>query len=207
MTISLEVTKRTGSAAAARAAGQVPAVVYGPKQEPIAIAVDKGTLVKTFEEAGESTIVTLTGLDQEIETLVHDVAFDAARGGVEHADFYAIERGKELTTNVALEFIGEAPVTKGGATVNKVLHEVEVTCRPSALPSQIEVDLSVLVDEESHITVADLNVPEGVTIEDEPEALVANVAAAREEEPEEAPDEEASEEGATEAPAEEAPAE
>lgn len=184
MTVSLEVTKREGKAGE----GSVPGVVYGPKQEPISLSLNKQTFEKTLHEAGESTIITLTGLDEEIEVLVHDVAFDAKRGGVEHVDFYAIERGKELTTNVPLEFIGEAPAEKSGATVNRVLHDIEVTCRPSVLPAHIEVDLSVLVDEDAQIRVADLVLPEGVKVENDSEDTVANVAAAREEEPEEAPE-------------------
>ncbi len=184
MTIKLDVSKRDGSVAALRAAGKTPAVVYGPKQEPISIAVDTVAFTKALESAGESTIINLVGLGDEIEVLIHDVAFNAARGGVEHADFYAIERGKELTTHVALEFVGEAPVTKSGATVNKALHEVEVTCRPSALPAHIAVDISVLIDEESNIAVRDLVVPAGVKIETEGDIIVASVTAARAEEPE-----------------------
>lgn len=183
MTTSLNVTKREKDAA--RIEGTVPGVVYGPKQEPISFSVDARTFEKTLREAGESTIITLTGLDEDIEVLVHDVAFNARRGGIEHVDFYAIERGKELTTSVALEFIGEAPAEKDGSSVNRVLHDVEVTCRPSDLPSHIEVDISVLVDAESQIRVEHLSIPEGVTIGNDPEEVVANVSAARAEEPEE----------------------
>lgn len=188
MTTELEVKKRADSADATRKAGFVPGVVYGPKQEPVSIAIDKMTFEKTLHEAGESTIISLKGLDSDVEVLIHDVAFDAGRGGVEHVDFYAIERGKELTTNVSLEFVGEAPVEKSGASVNKVLHEVEVTCRPSVLPSHIEVDVTSLVDEEAQILVSDLVLPEGVKVEDDPEQVVASVAAAREEESDEAPE-------------------
>ena len=185
MTLKLEVEKREQSNAAVRGEGKIPAVVYGPKQEPVAIAVDKFTFERTLQEAGESTIINLVGLDEEIEVLVQDVSFDAARGGAEHADFYAIERGKELTTNVGLEFIGEAPVEKTGATVTKTLQDVEVTCRPSVLPSSIAVDLSVLATEEDQIHVSDLVIPEGVTVNTDAEAVVVSVSAAREEESEE----------------------
>lgn len=182
--MKLEVAKRTGSAAAAREAGMVPAVVYGPKQEPISIVVEKVLFTKTLEEAGESTILTLVGLDEELEVLIHDVAFNPGKGGVDHADFYAIERGKELTTNVALEFIGEAPATKLGAVLNKALHEVEVTCRPSDLPSHIDVDVTGMMDVEAYIAVKDLVVPAGVKIQNDPELMVVTITAAREEEPE-----------------------
>lgn len=187
MTTNLEVQKRETSADAVRKEGRVPGVVYGPKQEPISISIDKLTFEKTLQAAGESTIINLTGLEGDsIEVLVQEVAFNAARGGAEHVDFYAIERGKELTTNVTLNFVGEAPAEKTGMTVNKAMHEVEVTCRPSVLPSHIDVDITSLVDESSQINVKDLVLPEGVKVENDEESAVATVAAAREEEPEEA---------------------
>lgn len=178
---TLAVEKRTQSADAVRTAGQLPGVVYGPKQEPISLQVNQLAFEKLYADAGESTIITLTGLGEDIEVLVHDIAFDAARGGAMHVDFYAIERGKELTTDVPLEFTGTAPAEKMGGIVNKVLHEVEVTCRPSVLPQHIAVDLSMLVDLESQITVADLVLPEGVKIENEPTDMVATVSEPEEE--------------------------
>ena len=185
MTTKLEVTKRENNAKKLRQGGKVPGVVYGPKQEPISIAVDKIAFEKTLRSAGESTIINLTGLGDDIEVLIHDVAFDPKKGGVEHVDFYAIERGKELTTNVALEFVGESPVEKTGATVTKVLQEVEITCRPSALPSHIEVDISKLDSEDAQICIKDLDIADDITVTLDEDTVVAAVAAAREEEPEE----------------------
>jgi large subunit ribosomal protein L25 len=188
MTISLAIAERDQKQnnEALRASGSVPANVYGPKQEPISISANAKELAKVLDEAGESTIVELTGLKETIEVLVKEVDFDPVKRGVRHVDFYAIERGKEMTTNVGLEFIGESPAEKGGiGSVTKVLHELEVTCLPSNLPSHIDVDVSSLEDEHSKITVADLITPEGVTIENEPEETVAVVSLAREEEEEE----------------------
>jgi large subunit ribosomal protein L25 len=185
MTTKLEVTKREGSTDKVRSEGSMPGVVYGPKQEPISITLDKALFEKTLQTAGESTIINLVGLGEEIEVLVHDVAFNAQKGGVEHVDFYAIERGKELTTNISLEFIGEAPVEKTGATITKVVHELEVTCRPRDLPGHITVDVSVLVDAESQILVKDLKIDAAVKVTLDGESVVATVSAAREEEPEE----------------------
>ena len=184
MTTTLSVQKRTTSPEQVRAAGNLPAVVYGPKQESIAIECAMRDFEKMFATAGESTIVSLEGLDETLEVLVHDVSFNPERGGYQHVDFYAIERGKELTTNVAIHFMGEAPVEKGGATVNKSLHEVTVTCRPRDLPSEFVVDLAQFTDDSVTITVADLTVPSGVTIDTEPESTVASVSAARKQESE-----------------------
>lgn len=178
MTIKLAVTPRTEKVSKVRSSGRVPGVVYGPKQESVSLAIDRKNFEKVMHESGESTIISLEGLDKPLEVLIHDVSFNAGLGGVEHVDFYAIERGKELTTNVPLHFEGEAPAVKLGGSLTKVLHEVEVTCRPSELPSHLTVDVSGLVDFEARVTIADLKLPTGVKVEagaDEVVALVVEV--------------------------------
>ncbi|MCD5381951.1 MAG: 50S ribosomal protein L25 [Candidatus Pacebacteria bacterium] len=188
MTTTLAVTKRetTGKAnAALRAEGNVPAVLYGAKEESTKIAIDALTFEKLLRTAGEASIITLKGLDEDKEVLIQDVAFDPVKGGVSHVDFYAIERGKELTTNVPLEFVGEAPAVKQGGSLVKVLHDVEVTCRPSNLPAHITVDVSVLEDYGAAIHVKDLPIGEGVTVNNSPDDTVASVVQAVEEAEEE----------------------
>jgi large subunit ribosomal protein L25 len=181
MTVKLEVTAKTASAKALRKAGSIPAVVYGPKQEPLAVSVEKSVFEKLLKGAGESTVINLVGLGEEIEVLVHEVSFNPAKGGVEHVDFYAIEKGKEITVHVPLEFIGEAPAVKKGGSLTKVLHEIEVTCKPSALPQHIEVDVTPLDDFEKQIHVKDLVVPNGVKVENDGEEVVALVQEVQEE--------------------------
>ena len=184
MTTTLPVTPRDESttADALRANGAVPAVVYGPKQEPIGITVDAKVFDKVRQAAGESTIVELTGLKESVEVLIKDIAFDPVKQRVTHVDFYAIERGKEMTTHVPLHFIGEAPVEKSGlGTVTKVHQDLTVTCRPSALPSHIDVDVSSLAAVEDKILVKDLALPKEVKVEAEADEPVAVVSVAKEE--------------------------
>lgn len=184
MTVTLHAEKRTARGKkleALRKEGKLPAVIYGPKEEATALMLEKAAFDKVFKEAGESTVIVLEGLGDEKEVLVHDVAFDAAKGGAIHVDFYAIEKGKEVTVDVPLEYIGEAPAVKKGGSLTKVLHQVEVTCKPAALPQQIEVDVSALVDFETQIHVRDLNAGAGVTIENDPDEVVALVQEVEEE--------------------------
>lgn len=189
MTFTLEATPRTEMGKKTknlRTEGKLPAVVYGPKHAPTALTLSKLDFDKVLKEAGESSVITITGLDKPTDVLIHDVAFDARKGGVVHVDFYAIEKGKKLTVDVPLHFIGEAPALKLGGTLTKVLHEVEVEADPTKLPKEILVDVSTLVDFESRICVGDLSVPEGVTITDNAEdvvALIQQVAEEKEEAP------------------------
>jgi large subunit ribosomal protein L25 len=186
MTFSLTVearTERGKKLEQLREAGKLPAIMYGPKEEAVALTIDRIAFEKLFKQTGESSVITLTGagLAAPKEVLVNDVAFDARRGGVIHVDFYAVEAGKEITVDVPLVFVGEAPAVKQGGTLTKVLHEVEVTCMPVNLPKEISVDVSSLDDFEKQIHIKDLAVPANVTLEHDADEVVALVQAVEEE--------------------------
>lgn len=183
MTLELHVSKRDTAtdAKTVRDQGMVPGIVYGPKQEPTPVSIEKVAFEKTLATGGESTIISLQGLSEEVDVLIHDVAFNPGRGGVMHVDFYAIEKGKELTTNIPLEFIGTAPAEKFDGVLTKVLHEVEVTCKPKDLPSHIDVDVSTLATFDDQIKVSDLVIPAGVTITQAADEMVAVVVPVAEE--------------------------
>lgn len=164
-----------------RKEGRLPGVVYGPKQAPLLVTLLHTDFEKVFREAGESSVVTLTGLESSLDVLIHDVAFDPRKGGVTHVDFYAIEKGKKISVDVPLQFVGESPALKLGGTLTKVLHEVKVEADPTRLPKEILVDISALVDFTSQIHVGDLAMPEGVTVKDSLEDVVALVQEVKEE--------------------------
>lgn len=180
MTISLTVTAREKGAQTDRTT-QVVGVVYGPKQESTPLTIDRPTFEKLYKEAGESTIISLEGIGEPMDVLIHDIDIDPVRGTIRHVDFYAIERGKEITVDVPLEFVGTAPAEEQNGVLTKVLHEVEVTCRPSKLPHNIEVDVSVMTELDQPIKIKDLALPEGVKVENDPEEVVAIVVPVEEE--------------------------
>lgn len=184
MTFTLTVEKRTEQGkklAGLRSQGKLPAIMYGPKETPVSLTVDQGTFEKLFKQTGESSVIVLEGLDSPKEVLVHDVAFDAHKGGIIHVDFYAVEAGKEITVDVPLVFTGEAPALKLGGTLTKVLHEIEVSCTPQNLPKEITVDVSTLDTLDKQIHVSDLVVPKGVTVKNSSEDVVVLVQAVEEE--------------------------
>lgn len=186
MTVTLNVAKREAKkkAKALRSAGMLPGIVYGPKQEPVALEIQKKEFDKVFAEAGESAVIELAGLGAPMQVLVKDVDFSPTRGGIQHVDFYAIEKGKEITATIPLHFIGESPAVKEGGVINRVLHEVEVTCMPANLPPHIDVDLSTLAAIGDQMHVSDLTVARGVTIETGAEEIVVLVGEPAAEEPE-----------------------
>ncbi|MBY0538624.1 50S ribosomal protein L25 [Patescibacteria group bacterium] len=162
----------------------IKAVVYGPKTPSQPIAIDRKELETLLKQAGESTVITLTGLEKSIDVLIHDVTPRQFVGGVHHVDFYAFAAGKDVTAHVTLEFIGEAPVEDAGGTVNKVMYQIEVTGKPTDLPEKISVDVSVLKVAGDQIHVGDLKMPKGVTIENPADDVIAVAEGERAEEPE-----------------------
>lgn len=184
MTVTLDVEKRDikKKAKALRAAGVLPGVVYGPKQEALPVALNKKQFEKVFAAAGESTVIELEGLGAVVSVLVKEVEFSPTRGGIQHVDFYAIEMGKKITAMIQLEFIGEAPATKQGGVLNRVLHEIEVTCMPSDLPPHIDVDLGVLNNIGDQLHVSDLVIGKGVEVETGADEMVVLVGEPVEEE-------------------------
>ncbi len=184
MTFSLTVEtrkERGKQLAKLRTDGKLPAVVYGPKEEATPLTIERVAFEKLLKQAGESSVIVLEGLATPKEVIVHEVAFDPARGGMIHVDFYALEAGKEITIGVPLEFVGEAPAIKLGGTLTKVLYEIEVTCMPAHIPQHITVDIATLTDFEKQIHVKDLVIPKNVKVENDPEDVVALVQAVAEE--------------------------
>ncbi len=175
MTTTLNATKRTERGKRVRkmrAAGSLPAVVYGPKEDATALTLSRLEFEKVFREAGESTVITLSGLDEDTDVLVQEIAYDPVTSMPLHVDFYAIEKGKKVTVNVPIEFVGEAPVLKLGGVLTKVLYELEVEAMPKDLPHEIVVDVSSLAEFDSHITVADVTMPAGVTVLNDAEETI-----------------------------------
>lgn len=181
VTLSVEKRDQSKSAAVLRKAGTLPGVVYGPKQTPIMVSLVKKDFERLFAKAGESTVIDLEGLGAAVPVLVKEVTFAAIKGGITHVDFYAIEKGKKISATIPLELVGEAPVTKIGGVINRVLHEVEVTCMPADLPAHIDIDLSTLVNIGDQFLVSDIKVAKGVEIDTPGDEVVLVVSLPEEE--------------------------
>ncbi|HEY1042219.1 MAG TPA: 50S ribosomal protein L25 [Candidatus Paceibacterota bacterium] len=164
--------------------GLIPAVVYGPKQEALSISVPLLPFEAVLRHGGESALIELSGLPKPMQVLVHDLDRDPVTHVPRHVDFYAVEKGAKVQLMVPLSFVGESMALKQGANLVKVLHEVEVECDPSKIPTEIEVDTAALAAEGDQIHVSDIKAPSGVAILT-PGEEVAAIAQAVEEESEE----------------------
>lgn len=171
-----------------REEGMLPAVVYGRSEKSTPISVDRKTFEKVYRSAGESSVITLTGLDGNKSALIQQVDVHPVTGAPLHADFYAIEKGQKVTVSIPLEFDGTAPAVKDlGGILTKVMHEIEIECDPSELPHSILVDVSKLATLDDQIKVSDLKFPASAEISVDGDEVVAMISVAQEETEESAP--------------------
>jgi len=165
-----------------RKSGVIPAVFYGPKDPSTPIKLTSADFKKAWKTAGESTVVSLEGKGIEAEVLIHDVVLDPVTDVPVHVDFYAIEKGKKLSVDVPLEFVGVSSAVKDlGAVLVKVLHSLKIEALPKDLPHKIEADISGLMAFDSVLTAKEIKLPEGVTLKIKPDEVVASVYEPKEE--------------------------
>jgi large subunit ribosomal protein L25 len=188
--INLKVEKRETKTKLAdiRAKGFIPAVFYGHKQVSTPISVKEVDFLKVWKQAGESSVISLTGDDMDHEVLIQDIDLDPVTDNVRHADFYVIEKGRKIAVQVPIEFTGIAPAVKDlGGILVKVLHELEIEAMPKDLPHNLSVNISSLATFEDCIFAKDVILPAGVTLLTGLDEVVASVSEAVEEEVEVAP--------------------
>ena len=166
----------------ARAAGELPVVMYGRKLKPAPLFVKMLEFKKIFEQAGESSVITVTGAAGDENVIIHEVAFNPVTSEPIHADFFVVEKDVALEVAVPIEFTGVSPAVKElGGLLIKVLHELKIEALPQDLPPKIIVDLALLAVLESQILVRDLVLPKAVKVLNDLEEVIASIAAAAEE--------------------------
>ena len=165
------------------AAGEVPAVVYGPGREPQSLTINQ----REFERLAERVRITSTVIELAIDgktarTLVRELQRDPLRRTVIHVDFQELVAGEKVTVSVPLRFVGTPDGVKhGGGILEEVMHQLEIRCDPSNIPDHIDVDVTPLTIGHS-LHVGDITLPSGVEVVDDPEQTLAVVSAPKTEE-------------------------
>ncbi len=193
MTVNTGLTARRreetgkGPARRLRAAGQIPAVLYGKDQEAISLTLDAREALHLFHSISvENTIVNVQIDDdkEQLETLVREIQMHPYRPDIVHVDFYCIERGVELEVDIPANYVGTPQGVRDGGILEVILHEFRVKCIPSNIPETIDVDISAL-DIGDSIHASEITTGAGVELLTDPGQTVCLVSAPRVEEEEE----------------------
>lgn len=175
---------RTIKPRALRRQGQTPGVLYGQGSPGRMLRFDAAALERVIRQAGMNQLVALDLEEGAQTTLLRDVQRDPVSGKTLHVDFYRVIAGQKLTSTVPIIARGHSPAVEAGGVVNQLLDALEIECLPGDLPADIVVDLALLTEMGSAITVADLPIPPGVTALAPLNTDVLRVVAPRLEEPE-----------------------
>jgi large subunit ribosomal protein L25 len=189
-TTTLNVAKRDIEGSRAnrrmRRAGRVPAVIYGGDAEPLPISVDARELRHALHAAGAVLELSLEG--ETTNAVLKDSQWDPVRGDTWHVDFLRVRMDVAIQATVVLELTGveEAAGTSEGGVLEQQLRELTIEALPGDIPESVTHDVTALELNES-VHVSDLTAPEGVTIVDDGELVVASISLPRieVEEPEE----------------------
>jgi large subunit ribosomal protein L25 len=167
LTLSAETRDRAGKGAsrAMRREGRVPAVVYGNKEEPLAIHLEAKALIKAMSGGHfmNSVVMIEVANGPTARTLPKDVQFHPVTDRPLHVDFLRISEHSKVHVNVPIRFTGEEESRgiKRGGVLNAVRHDLELICDAAEIPEEIEVSLAGLnIGDSLHISAVTL--PKGV---------------------------------------------
>jgi large subunit ribosomal protein L25 len=160
-----------------RASGMLPAVLYGDGDgSSTALAVPDRVVDYTLQHMGDNALYDIDlGAGGSTARIV-DVQRDPVSGRLLHVDFAPVDMLERIEITVPLHVVGEAPGTEEGGVLQQVAYEVQIETLPGDIPQELTLDISSLGMNEN-LTLADLRLPDGITLISDPEEVAAIVTA------------------------------
>ena len=160
-----------------RASGMVPAVLYGDGSEAggsTALAVPDKVVDYTLQHLGDNALYDIDlGAGGSTARIV-DAQRDPVSGRLIHVDFAPVNMRERIEITVPLHVVGEAPGAEEGGVLQQVAYEVQIETLPGDIPQELTLDVSSLGMNEN-LTLADLDLPDGIILISDPEEVAATV--------------------------------
>jgi len=160
-----------------RAAGRVPAIIYGRSISPQPLEVDAAELEEVLHHSASENVLVHVKVEGESNSrlaIIKEVQHHPVKGKILHVDFQQVAEEEKVTITVPVEAVGEAAGVKAGGILEHVLFQIEVRAKPRDLPENIQVDVTNLgLGETLH--VRDIQPPPGVEILTDPEVPVITI--------------------------------
>ena len=162
-----------------RKEGWIPGIIYGhgEKSKPIMIKEEELTDV-LHNMHSEATLLDLDYEGKKLQVLMRDVSRNPLTEKLLHVDFQHIHENEEINVHVILEYQGKPKGVEEGGILNIEHRDLIVRCLPKDIPEKITVDVSNLEIGHS-IHIKDLDIPEGVKVEEDPSSTVVNILSPR----------------------------
>jgi large subunit ribosomal protein L25 len=154
-------------------------VLYGGKEQSVSFDVDARELRLALASTGAVLDVSVDG-GKASPVVVKETQRDPVRGQTTHVDLLRVRLDTEIQAVVTLELTGtdDAPGVKQGGVLEHVTREVHVQALPTAIPESVAHDVSAMEIGET-LTLAVVHAPEGVTLLDDPETVIATLSPPR----------------------------
>ena len=176
ITLTVSTGRPLGSSASRRlrAAGEVPAVVYGLESDAVSVSVPWPELRRALStEAGRNALINLDIDGTTALSIVTDIQRHPVRRDVIHVDFLRIDPDAPLTVEIPVVLTGRSEaLERRKGMIDQLMYTVAVKARPGAIPNQVEGDISN-IEIGTSLTVGDLPLPDGVTAAVDGEEVVA----------------------------------
>ncbi len=175
--LSAETGRKRGSRPARRLRreGKIPAVVYGLDAEPRAVSVEWPALRAALTtDAGLNALITLQIDGEEHLSVIKELQRHPVRRDVLHVDFLRVRADQQIEVEVPLVLVGEAlEVTRADGMVDQTLYTLAISVKPTAVPDEIEIDISGLALGDS-LKVSDVVLPPGATTAVDPDEAICS---------------------------------
>lgn len=159
-----------------RREGLLPANIYGKNLNSTAVQVKLTDFQSVYKEVGETGLVDVMLDGERRPVLFKNVQLNYRLHTPLHVDLYQVNLKEKVKSMVPIIIIGEPKaVTEKLGVLLTTLNEVEVEALPEELPDNIEVNVEPLAQLDEQITVADLKVPAGVNVLNDPTQIVARI--------------------------------
>jgi large subunit ribosomal protein L25 len=166
--------KGSAEARRLRRRGLIPAVLYGHKEETVPLAISREEFAALLRH--HTRVVDLQNEGKQEKALIREVQWDHLGHDVLHVDFARVAEDERIKIEVRIELRGTAPGATGGGVLDQPLHTLHVECPAISVPESIRVNVGELQIDQS-IYVRDLKLPPGVTVLNDPDAVVVHVTA------------------------------
>ena len=190
LSASIRIKKGKSANQKLRQAGNIPAVLYGPRGNILLEMAEESTRHLLEKMSGMHELVPINVTDSAsgeswtAQVLLREIQKHPYQHQITHIDFWELPEAKPQIVRIPIHVIGESPGVKGGGVLQMVVREIPVSCLPADIPSFVEVDSSSLELGDS-IRIQDVKLPEKVTVgTDENFAVISIVGRAKEEEEE-----------------------
>ncbi|MBP8912514.1 MAG: 50S ribosomal protein L25 [Phycisphaerae bacterium] len=173
LALQAELRERIGSkaASAVRKQGRIPCIVYGHKEEPVAISVNAHDFLEGIHHGHRLVDITINGTTEKM--LVKELQFDHLGRDIVHVDLMRVDVTEMITVDVPVEIKGIAKGTSEGGVVESNTDHLEIECLAINIPEKITVIIKDLGVGET-IKAGDIKLPEGVKLVSSPETAVVS---------------------------------